>query len=165
MIVFLLFPALIYYIHVDKGSRASTQDRENRLNSSPRAPSTNPIHVFLRQNNFSDNTDFGVKDEVMDTFVLSCAGYSVITYILGVGDRHLDNLMLMPSGEYNSHSHSHTHFFPHDLCPFLCPCLISMDCSISIFLAPSLYLILSIYNAISYCRSLFPCRLRLPIRP
>jgi phosphatidylinositol 3-kinase len=36
----------------------------------------------------------------MDTFLRSCAGYSVITYVLGVGDRHLDNLLMKSSGEF-----------------------------------------------------------------
>ena len=36
----------------------------------------------------------------MDTYVKSVAGYCVITYLLGVGDRHLDNLLLAPDGHF-----------------------------------------------------------------
>ncbi len=36
--------------------------------------------------------------DVMDTYIKSCAGYCVITFILGVGDRHLDNLLIARSG-------------------------------------------------------------------
>ncbi|WVQ71681.1 hypothetical protein IAR50_001222 [Cryptococcus sp. DSM 104548] len=43
---------------------------------------------------------YGIEAGVMDTFVRSCAGYSVLTYVLGVGDRHLDNLMLAPDGHF-----------------------------------------------------------------
>jgi phosphatidylinositol 3-kinase len=34
----------------------------------------------------------------MDTYVKSCAGYAAITYLLGIGDRHLDNIMLATDG-------------------------------------------------------------------
>jgi phosphatidylinositol 3-kinase len=42
----------------------------------------------------------GVRKEAMDTYVKSVAGYCVITYLLGVGDRHLDNLLLAPDGRF-----------------------------------------------------------------
>ncbi|KAF8515401.1 atypical/PIKK/PI3K protein kinase [Hysterangium stoloniferum] len=43
---------------------------------------------------------YGVEPNVIDTFVRSCAGYCVVTYLLGVGDRHLDNLLLAPDGHF-----------------------------------------------------------------
>ncbi|EMR08363.1 hypothetical protein PNEG_03203 [Pneumocystis murina B123] len=56
------------------------------------------ILAYFRSNSPDNSSELGVKAEVMDTYVKSCAGYCVITYLLGVGDRHLDNLLLCPDG-------------------------------------------------------------------
>ncbi|KII72588.1 Phosphatidylinositol 3-kinase catalytic subunit type 3 [Thelohanellus kitauei] len=40
-----------------------------------------------------------IDPEIMENYVKSCAGYSVITYLFGVGDRHLDNLLITPQGK------------------------------------------------------------------
>ncbi|WVF72152.1 hypothetical protein IAT40_006964 [Kwoniella sp. CBS 6097] len=60
------------------------------------------LQNYLRQDHADDGAlgSYGIEAAVMDTFVRSCAGYSVLTYVLGVGDRHLDNLMLAPDGHF-----------------------------------------------------------------
>lgn len=60
----------------------------------------NPVQDYLRTFNFDDEAPYMIRKEAMDTYVKSCAGYCAITYILGVGDRHLDNLLLHQTGHF-----------------------------------------------------------------
>ncbi|KAH6651865.1 phosphatidylinositol 3 [Truncatella angustata] len=61
---------------------------------------SNPALAYLKQHNPDSRAYQGVRKETLETFVKSCAGYCVITYILGVGDRHLENLLLAPDGHF-----------------------------------------------------------------
>ncbi|KAJ3188349.1 Phosphatidylinositol (PI) 3-kinase [Gaertneriomyces sp. JEL0708] len=55
--------------------------------------------TYLRENNHVDGATAGtVPSSVMDTYIRSTAGYCVITYLLGIGDRHLDNVLLTTEG-------------------------------------------------------------------
>ncbi|VDN97214.1 unnamed protein product [Rodentolepis nana] len=40
-----------------------------------------------------------IPKHVLETYMRSCAGYCVITYLLGVGDRHLENILLTEEGK------------------------------------------------------------------
>lgn len=64
------------------------------------AENNGSLLAFLRTNNPNPDAPLGVDPLAMNTYVKSCAGYCVITYLLGVGDRHLDNLMLSPNGRF-----------------------------------------------------------------
>eukprot|EP00055_Hartaetosiga_balthica_P001347 m.138242 g.138242 ORF g.138242 m.138242 type:complete len:843 (-) comp13805_c0_seq1:185-2713(-) len=59
---------------------------------------TNGIRNFLRERNPDPSAPVGINKDVMDNYVRSLSGYCVITYLLGVGDRHLDNLMITDNG-------------------------------------------------------------------
>ena len=52
-----------------------------------------------------------LMDEIKDNFSKSLAGMSVLTYILGIGDRHLNNLMVTNDGKFVTKNFFFNFFF------------------------------------------------------
>lgn len=52
------------------------------------------ILLFIFFSFFRDDLDRAIEE-----FTLSCAGYCVASYVLGIGDRHSDNIMVKKTGQ------------------------------------------------------------------
>ena len=58
------------------------------------------IQAYLKKHNPDPSTRSCIRAEAMDNYVRSLAGYCVASYLMGIGDRHLENLLITHSGKF-----------------------------------------------------------------
>lgn len=72
----------------------------------PFVPDSETITAILREHkgigaylksHAKDDDDY---ERILNNYISSCAGYCTATYLLGIGDRHLENLMITKDGKF-----------------------------------------------------------------
>mmetsp|Transcript_22004 Transcript_22004/g.21726 ORF Transcript_22004/g.21726 Transcript_22004/m.21726 type:complete len:264 (-) Transcript_22004:21-812(-) len=63
----------------------------------PKSSSETHIGLYLKSSCYKNGYDY---KGVFETYLDSCAGYAVVTYLLAVGDRHLENLLIDEKGHF-----------------------------------------------------------------
>jgi len=93
--------------HQGGGNGSLSDDRGALLDQQPGGRAQRPGHSASAATHFRSGGEAKadkvrsteeVYDEMINRFIKSCAGYCMCTYILCVGDRHLDNILLREDG-------------------------------------------------------------------
>ncbi|KAL9652739.1 hypothetical protein ABK040_010773 [Willaertia magna] len=75
-----------------------TAGDQSGISGALNAFSSDPLENWILRNNGGDRTSKDYEKAVQN-FTRSCAGYCTATYVLGIGDRHNDNIMLSRKGD------------------------------------------------------------------
>jgi len=94
-----LTPYKVLATSISDGMLQCVPDSRNVADVIEKYGTLQSIQCFLKEHHAQENAAYTIKPQILDRFLRSCAGYCVITYILGIGDRHLDNLLLTSNGE------------------------------------------------------------------
>lgn len=60
----------------------------------------NCIEKYMREGAKTDENPKDYEDRILPNYIKSFAGYCTATYLLGIGDRHLENIMIDVNGLY-----------------------------------------------------------------
>ena len=74
---------------------ASLADIQKSAGGATAALQKTPLQRWLRQHNPTEES----YTKAVQNFTYSCAGYSVASFLLGLGDRHNDNIMVTTAGQ------------------------------------------------------------------
>ncbi|CAH0604358.1 unnamed protein product [Chrysodeixis includens] len=81
---------------VEEAETVANIQKQSALFNAASTINKSTLLQWLRKNTENNEAAF---NKAIDEFTMSCAGYCVATYVLGIADRHPDNIMVKKSGQ------------------------------------------------------------------
>jgi len=89
----------ITWIGVDDNDKYLTPDKMEIVDDAETIYHINKKSKFSILNYILEHNNGKSVQELRERFTKSCVGYCLISYLLGIGDRHMENIMIKSTGE------------------------------------------------------------------